>query len=228
MGALNGVVQGAAPGVLGVDVDSPLSLGTARTLYGLGYRFCARYLSLSAPQRSGDLSAEEASSILDAGLALVPVQHVLMPGWSPSRELGAAHGRAALLNAQQIGIPPGVNVWCDLEGIRPGTDFQAIIDYCYAWYVEVSSGGHGYIPGLYVAYDVYLSSQQLHDALPFEHYWSAPCSTPIARRGSQMIQLLPLGRSLPGVDVRVDVDVTQEDAMNNSLQWLAPAGSSPR
>ncbi len=220
---LKGTVQKAPPGVLGVDTASRLSFDTAKTLRHLEYHFCARYLSLSTPQSSRDLSAQEAADILRAGLALIPVQHVLQAGWSPNGALGTAHGRAALQNARQLGIPAGVNVWCDLEGIKQGTSDQDIIDYCNAWYDAVRSGGAGYEPGLYVGFDAFLDSTQLHEKLQFTHYWSAPNATPVARRGYQLIQLLPLDRKLDGVDVNVDVDVTQQDQQGDSVLWLAPA-----
>jgi hypothetical protein len=220
---LQGIVQSAPSGVLGVDTDTPLSFDTAQKLRQLGYRFCARYLSLSTPQHSGDLSTQEASDILRAGLALVPIQHVLSPGWSPDRDMGTRHGQAALQNARALGIPPGVNVWCDLEGIAHGTSTQSIIDYCNAWYDAVDDDGAGYVPGLYVGYDVFLNSHQLYWKLRFQHYWSAPNAMPVETRGYQMIQLLPLDRESAGV--RVDVDVTQQDLLEDSVQWLASTTS---
>ncbi|MFY2560754.1 DUF1906 domain-containing protein [Corallococcus terminator] len=221
MSTLSGVIQSAPPGLLGVDADSPLSSADAQQLFALGYRFCGRYLSLSTPQKDGDLSTQEATSIIGAGLALVPVQHVLEPGWSPRRELGTAHGQAALRNAQQLGIPFGVNVWCDLEGIAKDTAGQDIIDYCHAWYDAVDAQGKGYVPGLYVGYDARLSMEQLREALPFQHYWGGVLATPVAEPGTQLLQLLPLNRRLWGVEVRVDVDVTLANASPHSMKWLA-------
>ncbi|AKJ00540.1 uncharacterized protein DUF1906 [Archangium gephyra] len=218
---LLGIVQGAPPGVLGVDSDSPLSFATAKALHDLGYRFCARYLSLGSSQAPGDLSSQEAADILRAGLSLVPVQHVLKAGWSPSGDLGTRHGQAAHDNAVNLGIPPGVNLWCDLEGCAHNTSHQAIIDYCNAWFEAVEDQDAGYIPGLYVGFDAFLSSEELYGALRFQHYWSAPQATLVDSRGYQLLQLLPLNQQLAGV--YVDVDVTQQDLKKGSVQWLAPA-----
>jgi hypothetical protein len=152
---------------------------------------------------------------------LIPIQHVHQRPWSPNAALGTQYGQAAHDNALQLGIPPGVNIWCDLEGIAQGTSHQSIIDYCNAWYQAVADGGEGYIPGIYIGDHVFLTAEQLYWALPFKHYWSSPNATPVAQRGYQLLQLSPLDREIAGV--QVDVDVTQCDLKGDSVQWLAPA-----
>jgi len=64
-----------------------------------------------------------------------------------------------------------VTVWCDLEGVAPGTLSQRVIDYCNGWHAAVS--GAGYVPGLYVGYRAGLKPTQLYRALRFTHYWGA-------------------------------------------------------
>lgn len=211
---LPGQVEAAIPSVCGFDCDSVISSTFAQQFYSMGYRFCLRYVSLTN-ETPGDLGVDEANAILSSGLALMPVQHVLDPGWSPSQALGQEFGQNAAANAQQVGFPAGVNVWCDLEGVNPATDAQDVVDYCQAWYQKVDSAG--FVPGLYVGAGALLSGQQLYD-LPFQHYWrSASVVPPIPTRGYQLLQLLisiPIGR------FQIDLDFIQNDNESGLPLWL--------
>jgi len=218
--ALNGTVQGATAGACGFDADTQLTAGLARQFFALGYRFCVRYVS-RGPEASADLSGDEASAILGAGLALMPVQHVRAPGWSPSASLGQQDGAAAAANAGAVGFPPGVNVWCDLEGVDAAVEAPAVTDYCQAWFDAVAAGG--FVPGLYVGAEAILTGPQLF-ALPFQHYWQSQSNVPaIPQRGYQLIQLYP---SVTVNGIGIDVDVIQTDQLGGQAQWLvqgAPA-----
>ena len=178
---LSATVQSAPSGALGFDADTVITSSAAQQFYGQGYKFCVRYISLGSGEDEGDLTPEEADDILGSGLALMAVQHVRDPGWSPNAELGQEDGTNTANNAQSVGLPAGVNVWCDLEGVSDETPAQDVIDYCNAWYTAVSAAG--YVPGLYVGSDAILTGQQLYDDLSFEHYWQScsegpchPCS----------------------------------------------------
>src|SRR5450830_1416569 len=94
-----GKAQAAPDGSRGFDADSPVSLAMAKRFAGEGYTFCLRYLSLEASAGERDLQAEEAQHILDGGLALMPVQHVLNAPWMPAQELGTKHGLTAAIQA---------------------------------------------------------------------------------------------------------------------------------
>jgi hypothetical protein len=214
--ALSGQVQGATPGVCGFDANTVITPDLARQFSTQGYRFCVRYVS-RGPESPNDLSGQEASDILDGGLALMPVQHVRAPGWSPTGDLGRQDGTAAAGNAGQVGFPAGVNVWCDLEGVDGATEAQAVIDYCQAWHEAVD--GAGFVPGLYVGSQAILTGQQLF-ALPFQHYWRSQSRVPdIPTRGYQMIQLFP---SVTVNGIGIDVDVIQTDQEGGQAQWLSP------
>jgi hypothetical protein len=213
---LPGKVQSAPPGTLGFDANTTLSLQTAQKFFGQGHRFCLRYISRSTPEPAGDLSVSEATDILNAGLALMPVQHVRKAGWKPSQSLGEQDRANAALNASAIGFPPGVNVWCDLEGVDKSVVAQDVIDHCNAWFDAVSDSG--YVPGLYVGADAILSGQQLFSNLKFQHYWRSQSNVPNIQRGYQLVQLFP-SMTVDGVDM--DVDVTQDDFRGGQAQWLA-------
>src|SRR2546430_17577484 len=102
---LPGQVQDAASSVPGFDCDALLSAELAHQFFSQGYKFCLRYLSRA--QAAQNLTAQEATDILNSGLAL---QHTRPPGWSPDASLGQADGQEASANAKAIGVPTGVNV----------------------------------------------------------------------------------------------------------------------
>lgn len=219
MSLLLGTVKSAPAGAKGFDCDTVLTSETATQFFEQGYVFCARYLSLGTTQAAGDLSASEATDILNAGLALMPVQHVRTAGWSPSDSLGQTDGAHAASNAQAVGFPPGVNVWCDLEGVAQTTDAQAVIDHCTAWYHAVSAAG--YVPGLYVGNEAILDGTQLYD-LPFQHYWQSCSHVPqVANRGYQLVQTLVTS---PVNGIGIDNDLTQTDNEGGQVLWLSVDG----
>jgi len=214
---LPGTVEASTPSVPGFDSDTIITAAVAQQFYAGGYKFCLRYLSLrsESPQ---DLTTQEATDILNSGLALMPVQHVRKPGWSPTASLGQEDGQNAASNAQDVGFPAGVNVWCDLEGVGGGASPQDVIDYCQAWYTAVDSAG--FVPGLYVGDSAQLSGQQLFD-LSFQHYWKSQSRVPaIPNRGYQLIQFLP---SVTAYGIAIDMDITQTDAKNGQSLWLRVA-----
>jgi hypothetical protein len=213
---LPGNIQKAAPGLLGFDVNSPLTASEALSFKNAGYSFCIRYIPRTAALIQGNLTSTEALGILNAGLALMPVQHVALPGWKPNTNLGTIYGNyAATYASQVVGLPPGLNVWCDLEGVAAGTSTNDVIAYCQAWYYAVHIAG--YIPGIYVGYDTMLSPEQLYDDISFQHYWRAYNGPQVATRGFQLIQKTEV--TLNGITV--DPDLTQNDDLGDSALWLS-------
>lgn len=217
---LTGTIQNAPAGVRGFDANTPIGSQAAKDFYDAGYRFCLRYVG-RVQMASYDLTAQEANDILDAGLALMPVQHVLDPGWAPTQSLGAEYGANAAGFAQQVGFPPGVNVWCDLECVADDTPASNVTAYCNAWYDAVA--GAGYVPGLYVGYQPGLTGQQLYGTLRFQHYWAAynvdGVSTP-RPRGWQMIQTVGSG-TIGGITTEAyDADTTRTDGKGGTPLWL--------
>ena len=213
--ALPGSVQAAPSGALGFDADSIVTLATAKLFAAQSYKFCVRYLSLEAEQETRDLSPGEASNILAAGLALMPVQHVREQGWAPTAALGETTGANAAVNAMTVGFPAGVNVWCDLEGVAAGSSANDVIGYCNSWFATVSAAG--YVPGIYVGAQSILTGPQLYD-LKFEHYWKSESRVPaIPVRGYQMVQTM-VPKPVNGIGI--DKNVTQTDAKGGQALWL--------
>ncbi len=212
--SLPGEVQGAISSVPGFDCDTTLSANLSRQFFAQGYKFCLRYLSRQQ-KTSQDLTDQEATDILNSGLALMPVQHVRKQAWSPNQGLGQQDGQEAVGNAETVGFPDRVSLWCDLERVNRSTQPQDVIDYCEAWYQAVSAAG--YTPGLYVGAGVLLTSKQLYN-LPFQHYWRSQSRVPdIPNRGYQVIQL---GPSIRVNGVWIDLDVALNDNEGGSAPWL--------
>jgi murein DD-endopeptidase MepM/ murein hydrolase activator NlpD len=216
---LSGVPVHAPAGLHGFDCDSVLSSSKIAALKAAGFTYCLRYISLGQTEGVGDLTNAEAERILSGGLGLMPVQHVLRAGWTPSAQLGAQIGRnAAQHAANDVGIPDGIVVWADLEGIATGTPASAVIDYCNAWINEVESAG--YISGVYVGANAILSGDELYYNIKTTHYWKSGSQVPnIPLRGYQMVQRIVTGDSVAGVGI--DRNVTLTDGFGGTVIWLA-------
>jgi Domain of unknown function (DUF1906) len=220
---LAGIVSPAPPGLVGFDFDSKINSAQAKQFARRGFRFCIRYISRDDQSRAHnqqqgtpDLSIDEAQGILDSGMALMAVQHVANPGWHPTPALGTTYGGNAAVYAAEAGLPSGVNVWLDLEGIAEGTSHDNIIGYCNNWFAALSNGG--YEPGIYIGFDVFLSPDELFFNLTTKHYWRAPGNIPeISHRGYQLIQHI----DNPGPN-EFDRDVTLNDAFGGAVMWLSP------
>jgi glycoside hydrolase-like protein len=213
---LPGTLQPAPAGTLGFDVNQPLTAATAQAFKNAGYNFCVRYIPRILTMAANNLTNAEARTILNASLALMAVQHASPSGWQPTTSLGTTYGNNAATYASEIvGLPQGMILWCDLEDIPKGTDTKNIIAYCQAWYYAVHAAG--YVPGIYIGFNVWLTPAQLHDDISFQHYWQAYNGSLVATRGFQLLQ--HTHKTLNGIDF--DPDVTQNDNLGDSALWLS-------
>jgi hypothetical protein len=145
----------AFPGARGVD-SLPFSQGgtaeQARKLAASGVEFFIGYL--------GTMSPERLKHVLDAGMAFMPVT------FAGEYKDGAADEIAQL---KALGIPRGVTVWLDLEGLdawnMPVNQLMKLIN---AWAYDIKSGG--WMPGLYVGAPQPLSGAELF-SLGVLRYW---------------------------------------------------------
>lgn len=220
--ALPGQVQAAPAGAHGFDCDFVLH-GAALTALANKFDFCLRYVSLRAGgpfPADDDITEGEATAILQAGLAIMPVQHVFNPGFFPNGPRGTTTGENAAHNALGAGFPAGVNLWLDLEGINSTARAQDVIDYANAWFDAVHAGG--FVPGVYVGANCILNGAQLFNDLKFQHYWKSGSTVPkIPTRGYQMIQTIPgHATKVDGMALDLDLDVTRTDALGGHVQWL--------
>ncbi|MGH7618905.1 MAG: glycoside hydrolase domain-containing protein [Gemmatimonadaceae bacterium] len=223
---LHGHVFTAPTGIRGFDANASIEPSVAAAFHDHGYRFCVRYVR-RADAHPFDLTADEATCLLDAGLGVMMVQHVESEtAWSPTGEKGTANGQTAAHEADKIGVPAGVTLWCDLEGVAPGTSSQDVTDYCNQWHTAVASSG--YVPGLYVGFHSGLNPTQLYRSLRFTHYWGAynlNSDESPAVRGLQMKQAAakPVD-TFSGTKPQFQVDRVRADALGGAPTLLAPDG----
>jgi Domain of unknown function (DUF1906). len=223
---LPGHIFSAPDGVRGIDTTERVSRGGTLALHSHGYRFCVRYVRRDKPHASA-LSATEATTILNAGLGIMLVQYVESESaWIPTAKKGTTNGGVAASEAERLGVPWGVTIWCDLEGVAAGTPRQQVIDYCNRWHSAVS--GAGYVPGLYVGYHSGLTPTQLYAKLRFTHYWGAynlnSDEAPIVR-GLQMKQSQRRSQdAVPNLQVDFQVDRIAADRLGGRPTLLASEG----
>jgi hypothetical protein len=213
-------------GVRGADTTERITPRTAVALRTHGFRFCVRYVRRDKPHASA-LNAAEAKTILDSGLGVMLVQYVESESaWMPGAAKGKTNGDVAAAEAAKLGVPWGMTVWCDLEGVKVGTPRQQVIDYCNRWHAAVS--GAGYVPGLYVGYRAGLTATQLYQKLRFTHYWGAynlnSDQFPVVR-GLQMKQSKRRPEdTIPGVQLDFQVDRISADRLGGRPTLLAMEG----
>ena len=184
-----------------------------------GFSFAVRYVPrnfvVTDDSAQGNLTTPEAEDILGAGLALMVVQHVAASPWTPSGSLGQSYGQYAVANARAIGLPAGISLFLDLEGVAAGTSAETVSDYCGSWYDVVAAAG--YVPGIYIGANCGLGASQI-EALPFRYFWESGSKVPAIAPGYCMKQSISSSYVLAGV--AYDLDVIQADANGNTPFWL--------
>lgn len=209
----------------GFDTNTTLTPATARAFHAKGYRFAIRYLRRATPHPY-DLTSGEVDVILGAGLGLMAVQHVeSAESWLPSGNKGDANGGAAVAHARELALPIGATLWCDLEGVAPGTSEAAVIAYVNGWCDVV--GTAGFLPGLYVGWHPGLGPEALFHELHTRHYWASynldTDQYPVVR-GVQMRQWARLSADVPnGLAIPFDVDTVLTDKLGG-LPLMVIAG----
>lgn len=210
-------------GSRGFDCNNIVGASEARLMKRAGFDFALRYVKRDRPH-SWDASQNEVLSLLNAGIGVMLVQHVAPAGWLPTAALGMIYGDTAADEAQKVGIPFGVNLWCDLEGVQTGAHADDVIHFCNEWHEAVER--KGYLPGLYVGDQCGLSAKQLYHDLRFTHYWRAynlnDDKVP-ARRGFQMRQYpYPERDARAPVGFEYDTDVIMKDKLGGSPVVFLP------
>jgi hypothetical protein len=218
---LSGSLRSAPAGIKGFDANVTISASVAKQFIAAGYQFAVRYVGRTQ-MASHDLTAQEASTLLEAGLALMAVQHVEAGEWMPSGELGTEYGRNAGQFTAAIGFPAGVNVWLDLESVSGSAAEADVIAYCNNWYDQVAAAG--FTPGIYVGWQPMIPNSDLYRKLKFAHYWGAyNVDAVIPVRGWVMKQT-PAHTQVAGIEH--DDNFTHVDGSGGQVIWLAPPGSA--
>jgi hypothetical protein len=223
---LPGHVFTAPPGAHGFDTSETVTARDAALMHAAGYRFAVRYVR-RGKRHPSTLTAAESKTLLNAGLGVMLVQYVESESaWTPSGAKGKRNGTIAASEADALGFPWGITIWCDVEGIGAGTPSKSIIDYCNQWHQAVSAAG--YVPGIYVGYHARLNPGQLYRSLRFTHYWAAynlnADQYPIVR-GVQMKQAQASADAIPsGVGISFQSDRVITDALGGRPTLLALEG----
>jgi hypothetical protein len=216
------IVATAVPS-LGFDTDTVVSAAVAKQFFSLGYRWCARYVSRGAPE-AGDLTTEEIATILAAGLALIVVQHAPLPNWTPNDAEGATWGQAVVANVKVLGIPPGLSIAKDQEGVNMGGSANTVSAVTAAhintWSAAVRSAG--YQPVLYTGFDCGLNAMQLYDNLTLARYWKSASNVPTPIRRGFCMEQLDINQTLvvDGQSFSYDKDAIMADALGGLPNWL--------
>ncbi|MGK5011066.1 glycoside hydrolase domain-containing protein [Janthinobacterium sp. MDB2-8] len=220
---LAGAVAPAWPGASGVYVDGKLDSATAQAFAGQGYAFVLRKLSWSDAAPADGFNSLEANEILQAGLALMPVQtmppEASLPAGTAGAELGARDGKRAAALARWIGFPAGVSVWLQLGPHGTGATPQTMLDYCNAWHDAVAHAG--YVPGLGLADGGLPGDETYYAQLRFQQYWGGgACLRGGPRSGACLMPAIDGAGELAGVVYRWQF--IEADRNGNTPLWLAP------
>ncbi len=221
--ALQARLESAPNGALGFDASDKVDAAAAKTLVDAGFRFATRYISRMGTETADDLTTDEAQTILDSGLALMVVQHVAPSGWQPNMALGEEYGVRAAENAGIVGLPTGMQLWLDLEGVAPGASSTDVVQYCNAWFDAVTTAG--FSTGLYVGSSAILTGDQLFHELSTQAYWRSGSRVPdVSVRSYCMYQWISpfeaLNRDFMVGGVGLDVDIVQTDLKGGTPLWL--------
>lgn len=198
---------------LGFDCAAKLTDERVKKAYEAGYRFVVRYVGLGPNPHPGDLDRKELDLILDAGLALMVVQHVRYPGWHPNKSLGRQDGATAALFARMAGYADGAQLWLDAEGMASKTTLQDAVDYVEAWTAVVKST---HAPGIYVGYGTPFTAADLW-RLTVDRYWSDYGPRKVEKRGFCIKQMIG---NLPAFGIRIDPDWLKPDDLGGLPKWM--------
>jgi hypothetical protein len=203
---MTGVARPALPFALGFDCYEPVSNQTARIAKADGFTWVGRYLE--------NLTVAERDSIFGAGLGIALLTQATTDV-ALSAATGAQQGRAEVLRALKLAVPPSVHITGDNEAAFPGSDVPAHSD---AFVSAVRAGG--YDGAMYVGAPQTLDAAQLYACLA-DRYWRAGSLVPEPACGWCIIQLSPLDRTMFGGQ-RVDVDVTCLDFRGRAMVMWWP------
>ena len=104
-----------------------------------------------------DVSQAELEVVTRAGWLVYFYMHVPEPGWTPNPSQGSLKGLAAAQKAQRIGVPAGVSLLPDMEGVSPAALSKVDAAYVRALAKPILDAGftcpwyEGYLCGLTLA-----------------------------------------------------------------------------
>jgi hypothetical protein len=145
------------------------------------------------------------------------VQHVKMPGWEASAQLGSDLGGSAAEYARAVGYLPGAHLATDQEGCKSVGD--PVIAFLEAWAKEATASGFDFLPLAYDGYAAGLTPEQFYSSLPSFHlYWADYGPRVVAHRGFAIKQHAQ--QQFPELPWPVDLDDVKGDQLGGRLRWM--------
>jgi hypothetical protein len=156
-----------------------------------------------------NLTAAELTSIVASGYQLIPVGESRPNGYVPTAADGSADAARVVAIIRALGIPAGVTVGCDLEGMGGGA--QDTIEYANAQAAIIQSAGDG--PMAYVGAGVPLTSAQLYQLKDTLYWHSLSSVQPVAVCDYAVLQGFPTQtlRLSNGILLEADVNFIYRD-----------------
>ena len=133
----------------GIDCAQPLMIAKTKALAAAGYQFAARYLVPSAYTWKR-LTRKEAEAITAAGMQIISVFETSANRPAGGTVNGQADGKAANVEATEIGQPPGSAIYFAVDYDAQPKDYDAIEAYMRAATKEIP----GYEVGIYGSFTV--------------------------------------------------------------------------
>ncbi len=198
-----------------VDTSAKLGLDAIGSVAAAGYACIIRYVPHVGSPGAFDIDEGELNAILNAGLAVMLVQHPRKPGWDPGTVSGTEDADLAVARARGAGYLPGAHLFVDLEGIS-GT-VAATTQYANDWAARVRAAN--YLAGAYVGFAVPLSPRQLYALPDINSYWSDIGPRHVDTRGFAMKQQPTV--VLNGIPY--DPDTIQADGRGETPIWMTSA-----
>jgi hypothetical protein len=188
-------------GAVGIDCLTPLTPAMLLALktYVLpgtktGITFVIRYLE--------NLTATEVANILAAGFGLIVIGESRPNGYIPSAADGTADGQREAAKVNALGLPHGLTVGCDLEGM--GGTAADTIAYANAWAQAVVAVG---LAMAYVGAGIPLTPQQLWLLLDTLYWHSLSSVQQVAVCDYAMIQGYPTQTLDLGSGLTLEADI---------------------
>lgn len=195
-------------GAVGFDTLTPITAPMIAALrkYQLpgtrtGFTFLVRYLE--------NLTLAELTMVLAAGFGMVFVGESRPNGYIPSAGAGSADGLRELNRVRALGLPSGITVGCDLEGM--GGTAQDTIAYANAWADVIRPASD--IAMAYVGAGVPLTATQLY-LLRETLYWHSLSNVQqVANVDYAMLQAFPTEvlQLAPGLTLPADLNFSYKD-----------------
>ncbi|MCL2450879.1 MAG: DUF1906 domain-containing protein [Polyangiaceae bacterium] len=174
------IARTATPGPW-FDVYPCLTRSQADAFKARGMVGVFRYGPLPKNSTTSDLSREELAMLVDVGLEVGLVQHPRLPKYNELKShSGVADAITVGRYAVSVGVPAGVHVFLDLEGVRDSSPAE-VAEYCNDWATAI--GQIGFRCGLYVGFDAVLNAEQLYALPGFDCYWADAGPRKVATRG---------------------------------------------